>query len=247
MRFNPPPNWPRLPDGWSPPPGWQPDPSWPQQPPGWPLWIADDEFVISPGRSAATHPWPARSAQPWYRQTAAVVLFLIFFFPVGLVLLWLRSDWSPRRRGAISAVVGIVAIFAIASQSTPPTTTTVLSPTAIGTATAVAVSPTPPASPSPSPSPVTTPPPAPLPSSVPPSTAAAAPVHTSAAPVHTTKAPQPVKTTAQAQGCYPLTDGGNCYKPGEFCRTTDHGKTGIDANGDPIKCVDNDRWRWEPA
>jgi hypothetical protein len=41
MRFNPPPNWPPAPPGWTPPPGWQPDPSWPPPPPGWPLWVPD--------------------------------------------------------------------------------------------------------------------------------------------------------------------------------------------------------------
>lgn len=61
----------------------------------------------------------------------------------------------------------------------------------------------------------------------------------------TTQAPQPAPTTAQAQSCYPLTDGGNCYKPGEYCRKSDHGATGIDANGDAIKCEYNNRWRWE--
>jgi hypothetical protein len=38
-RFNPPPNWPIPPQGWSPPPGWQPDPTWPPPPPGWQLWL----------------------------------------------------------------------------------------------------------------------------------------------------------------------------------------------------------------
>jgi hypothetical protein len=31
-RFNPPPGWPPIPDGW------QPDPSWPAAPAGWPYW-----------------------------------------------------------------------------------------------------------------------------------------------------------------------------------------------------------------
>jgi hypothetical protein len=46
MRFNPPPNWPPAPPGWTPPTGWQPDPSWPPPPPGWPLWVSDGK----PGR-----------------------------------------------------------------------------------------------------------------------------------------------------------------------------------------------------
>ena len=39
--FNPPPGWPKPPDGWTPPKGWTPDPSWPEPPPGWQLWIAE--------------------------------------------------------------------------------------------------------------------------------------------------------------------------------------------------------------
>jgi hypothetical protein len=54
-----------------------------------------------------------------------------------------------------------------------------------------------------------------------------------------------VQTTAQAQSCYPLTSGGNCYKPGEYCRTADHNASGIDSSGDAIKCEDNNGWRWE--
>jgi hypothetical protein len=64
-------------------------------------------------------------------------------------------------------------------------------------------------------------------------------------PVRTTRAPQPTHTTAQAQTCYPLTNGGKCYTPGEYCRAGDHGASGIDAAGDAIKCDDNNGWRWE--
>jgi hypothetical protein len=39
--FNPPPGWPKPPNGWVPPNGWKPDPAWPAPPPGWQLWIPD--------------------------------------------------------------------------------------------------------------------------------------------------------------------------------------------------------------
>ena len=194
-------------------------------------------------------------AQPWHRRTVTIVLFLIFFFPVGLILLWQRPDWSVRRRGLVTAVIGVIVLFAAISPSKPPATTTVLTPTAIGATTTPSQASS--SSPAASPSPAVTTTSAPAPAtSAPPKTTAAAPVqtyvatvHTSAAPapVHTTEAPQPVQTTAQQQSCYPLTNGGNCYKPGEFCRSSDHGKSGIDAEGNPIKCEDNDGWRWEPA
>lgn len=39
--FNPPPGWPKPPEGWIPPNGWKPDPAWPAPPPDWQLWILD--------------------------------------------------------------------------------------------------------------------------------------------------------------------------------------------------------------
>jgi hypothetical protein len=49
------------------------------------------------------------------------------------------------------------------------------------------------------------------------------------------------------QTCYPLSNGGNCYQAGQFCRATDHGASGISGSGQAITCVDNNGWRWEPA
>ena len=43
--FNPPPGWPKPPEGWVPPKGWTPDPSWPQPPEGWRLWLSRDAGV----------------------------------------------------------------------------------------------------------------------------------------------------------------------------------------------------------
>jgi hypothetical protein len=53
-------------------------------------------------------------------------------------------------------------------------------------------------------------------------------------------------TTPATTGCYPLTDSGGCYEPGEFCRDSDHGVTGVAGDGQKIVCADNDGWRWEP-
>jgi hypothetical protein len=50
-----------------------------------------------------------------------------------------------------------------------------------------------------------------------------------------------------ASACHPLTDGGTCYEPGEFCRTSDHGVTGVAGDGKTIVCENNDGWRWEPV
>lgn len=54
-------------------------------------------------------------------------------------------------------------------------------------------------------------------------------------------------SAAPPSGCYPKTDSGNCYEPGEFCRTSDHGVSGVAGNGEAIICEDNNGWRWKPA
>lgn len=72
-------------------------------------------------------------------------------------------------------------------------------------------------------------------------------------PLQTTPAAPPATpaSTAPASaapaGCYPLTNGGNCYEPGEYCRNADHGMSGVAGDGEAIICEDNDGWRWEPA
>ena len=62
-----------------------------------------------------------------------------------------------------------------------------------------------------------------------------------------TTVPPPPPTTAAPASCHPLTDGGNCYEPGEFCRDSDHGATGVAGDGETITCENNDGWRWEPT
>jgi hypothetical protein len=44
--------------------------------------------------------------------------------------------------------------------------------------------------------------------------------------------------------CYPISNEGTCYEPGEYCRTDDHGVTGLAGDGKTIICED---WRWEPV
>lgn len=66
-RFNPPPGWPPLPDGFVPAPGWQPDPAWPPAPPAWQFWVQDDTDAssalpaappLTPGVYTADRPAP---------------------------------------------------------------------------------------------------------------------------------------------------------------------------------------------
>ena len=90
---------------------------------------------------------------------------------------------------------------------------------------------------SPSVSPASTPTPTAAPTAVPPPSSAP----TAVPPV----AVAPPPTAAPA--CYPLSNSGTCYEPGEFCRTSDHGRTGRAGNGEAIVCEYNNGWRWEPA
>jgi hypothetical protein len=57
----------------------------------------------------------------------------------------------------------------------------------------------------------------------------------------------PTQASATPAGCYPTSDEGTCYEPGEYCREDDHGTSGVAGNGEAITCEDNDGWRWEPA
>ena len=79
-------------------------------------------------------------------------------------------------------------------------------------------------------------------------TAVATPAAPPSTPVQTTPSvtsapPAPATPT----GCHPLTNGGNCYEPGEYCRNSDHGVSGVAGDGEAIICEDNNGWRWEPA
>lgn len=52
-RFTPPPSWPPVPEGWTPPPGWQPDPSWPPAPLGWDFYPESAPGGSAPGVALA--------------------------------------------------------------------------------------------------------------------------------------------------------------------------------------------------
>lgn len=64
--FNPPPGWPKPPEGWVPPKGWTPDPSWPPIPEGWQLWLpaaAETVTAKSAAEGASVHSGGERSPQ----------------------------------------------------------------------------------------------------------------------------------------------------------------------------------------
>jgi hypothetical protein len=79
------------------------------------------------------------------------------------------------------------------------------------------------------------------------SAVAAPATHPAASPSAAPVAAQPVASPTTAASCYPLSDEGTCYEPGEYCRDDDHGMSGIAGDSENIVCEDNDGWRWEPA
>ena len=52
---------------------------------------------------------------------------------------------------------------------------------------------------------------------------------------------------APGGACYPLSNSGTRYEPGEFCRQSDAGVADVAGNGEKIICEDNNGLRWEPA
>jgi hypothetical protein len=70
--------------------------------------------------------------------------------------------------------------------------------------------------------------------------AAARPAPSSPAPAAATSGPT-------ERGCYPLSDEGTCYEPGEFCRAADQGVAGIAGDGQTIVCMDDHGLRWMPT
>src|SRR4051812_30068457 len=92
MRFNPPPNWPVSPTGWSPESGWEPDPSWGPAPVGWPLWVQEQSSN-----------WFARHKA----LTGAGAAFVALLLLSGVVAS--RSDsWSNRDAVQVAATGRVV-------------------------------------------------------------------------------------------------------------------------------------------
>lgn len=72
-------------------------------------------------------------------------------------------------------------------------------------------------------------------------------VYIAPAPAPTTPAPPPPSSASTPAGCYPKTPSGNCYEPGEFCSSAEHGETGVAGDGKTITCENTDpgsTWHW---
>ena len=156
-----------------------------------------------------------------------------------------RKPWAARHKVlagflagcGLAFVIGVAAAESSSSSSstsvTPASSLTPKMPVAAATSTAKkapAQTPTTAAAPS-TPAQTTLAPPPPAPST----------------PARTTAAPAPPPSSQAPASCYPLSDEETCYEPGEYCRDSDHGVSGVAGDGEAITCEDNDGWRWEPV
>lgn len=53
----------------------------------------------------------------WYEQTWAIVLLLIFFFPVGLFLMWKYSNWKKPVKIIITVIFALIIVGNIGSKT----------------------------------------------------------------------------------------------------------------------------------
>lgn len=54
-------------------------------------------------------------SQKWYEKNESIILFLIFFFPVGLFFMWKYSRWNKGAKIVISIVMALGLILNVAS------------------------------------------------------------------------------------------------------------------------------------
>jgi len=182
------------------------------------------------------------------------LLLILCIWPFYLLYKLYQFAWNKpsTQRGKILSVsgvsVGLLVLFIIGSVTGSPNTPAPKIPTAVvatSTPSAAPTTPTPTAThtakPKPKPKPTAT--------HTAKATHAPTPTYSAPAPVETHTAPAEVPTTQApaSPSCYPLSNEGTCYEPGEYCRNSDHGATGVAGDGESIQCEDNDGWRWEPA
>lgn len=51
-----------------------------------------------------------QSTLKWYQKPITVILFLIFFFPVGIFLMWKYDLWSKTTRALVSVFFGLMVV-----------------------------------------------------------------------------------------------------------------------------------------
>jgi hypothetical protein len=199
-------------------PPYQGQPQYPPQPYGW--------DVYQQAQPCGQQPWPPPEPQgrpartSWLRRHK--VLTVLGGLAALIIIVGVTGGGNAKKASDASTVATTAPIHTATPSQTPPHHAT--KKKAKPKKTPVTASATTPAPAATAPAAAAAPPPATAPAVVPSSSAAAAPA-----------------------GCHPLTNGGNCYEPGEYCRAADHEASGIAGDGKAITCEDNDGWRWEPS
>lgn len=86
---------------------------------------------VPPPPSSSVPPPPSGPGGPagrkpaaWYELTWAIVVLLVFCFPIGLILVWMNSRFTQKTKIVVTGiVVALFAIGAVASAASPPTET----------------------------------------------------------------------------------------------------------------------------
>lgn len=55
-------------------------------------------------------------------KNSIVILFLIFFFPVGLFLMWKYTEWNKKTKIIITVIVSIMSVYIIGTNGTTSNT-----------------------------------------------------------------------------------------------------------------------------
>ena len=61
-----------------------------------------------------------QTTQKWYQKPLTVILFLIFFFPIGLYLIWKNQLWSKTARILVSVFFGLLVLGNINKGNNKP-------------------------------------------------------------------------------------------------------------------------------
>ncbi len=52
-----------------------------------------------------------------------VILSLVFFFPLGLILMWAKTNWNNKTKWVVTAVIGVFMLISIVNGNATPSST----------------------------------------------------------------------------------------------------------------------------
>lgn len=74
-------------------------------------------FCSECGAKAEDNPIQAKENKQIYEKTWFIILLLIFFFPVGLFLMWKYSQWNKAVKIIVTILVGLMVVFTVVSDN----------------------------------------------------------------------------------------------------------------------------------